>query len=429
MLIYPLSLYNHYVSFQYPPMKNFYTLIVALFLMNGAMAQWVPQNSGTTNILNSVFFTDAYTGYVLGYNNIDSVSGIIKTNDAGTTWSPFTTLIAKELHCIYFTDANTGYVVGDSGTILKTVDAGTTWNTLSSGVTERLNSVYFTNSNIGYVCGQGVILKTSNAGTTWTVSYVNSGIWLNSIYFPDESIGYAVGYNINSDEDLVLKTINSGTTWTASSIDTNSCGLFSVFFTNSDTGFAVGYGARIAKTIDAGTTWTITGECTPFSYSLSSVYFTDDSTGYAVGGDLWAGAIIQKTVDCGISWDWTFFENSIYQIGVFNSVFFTGIDTGYVVGWNGGILKTTNGGVVGINDHNQTINTLPIYPNPAKDNITIETHTKGSLFIHNISGQQLLQQDITETATTIDVSGLKSGVYFVRVTGERAVLVGKFIKQ
>ena len=43
--------------------------------------------------------------------------------------------------------------------------------------------------------------------------------------------------------------------------------------------------------------------------------------------------------------------------------------------------------------------------------------------------QQLLQQEITAPATTIDVSRFTSGVYVVKVVGEKGVQVGKFIKQ
>ncbi len=72
---------------------------------------------------------------------------------------------------------------------------------------------------------------------------------------------------------------------------------------------------------------------------------------------------------------------------------------------------------------------LNIYPNPAIDNITLETTSKGSLSIHNISGQLLIQHEITEQTTTVDVSGLKSGVYLVKVVGTNSTQVGKVIKQ
>jgi hypothetical protein len=49
--------------------------------------------------------------------------------------------------------------------------------------------------------------------------------------------------------------------------------------------------------------------------------------------------------------------------------------------------------------------------------------------IFNMEGQELLRQKITQPNTTIDVSGWKSGVYLVKVVGEKRVQVGKFVKQ
>jgi len=46
-------------------MKEFFIFLIALLLGSGAMAQWFPQNSGTTKNLNSVYFTDANTGYAV----------------------------------------------------------------------------------------------------------------------------------------------------------------------------------------------------------------------------------------------------------------------------------------------------------------------------------------------------------------------------
>jgi hypothetical protein len=99
-----------------------------------------------------------------------------------------------------------------------------------------------------------------------------------------------------------------------------------------------------------------------------------------------------------------------------------------VVGSFGAILKTKNGGV-GLTDLSSQSNTLNIYPNPASTQITISTPNKGNLSILNLNGQQLLQQEITEPTTTIDVRELKSGVYFMRVMGEKNVMMGKFVKQ
>jgi hypothetical protein len=47
----------------------------------------------------------------------------------------------------------------------------------------------------------------------------------------------------------------------------------------------------------------------------------------------------------------------------------------------------------------------------------------------NLNGQVILTRQITEPKTPLDISSLPSGVYFVRLTGESTVEVGKFIKQ
>jgi hypothetical protein len=102
-------------------------------------------------------------------------------------------------------------------------------------------------------------------------------------------------------------------------------------------------------------------------------------------------------------------------------------DKGYIVGCNGTILKTTNGGV-GINDQHQTMSLLCIYPNPAIAKITIITPTKGSIFILNLNGKQLIQERITELKTTMDINALPIRVYVIKLMDEDWVHIGKIVK-
>jgi hypothetical protein len=74
-----------------------------------------------------------------------------------------------------------------------------------------------------------------------------------------------------------------------------------------------------------------------------------------------------------------------------------------------------------------------IYPNPTSTSITISTPTTNCkntfITIIDITGKQLISRQITEQQTVVDVSGLPQGIYFVRVTDESKVQVGKFVKQ
>jgi hypothetical protein len=72
---------------------------------------------------------------------------------------------------------------------------------------------------------------------------------------------------------------------------------------------------------------------------------------------------------------------------------------------------------------------LTIYPIPASSFITIETDTEGHLSILNLNGQQLLQHEISEPMTIIDVSTLPPGVHFLKLINNKTVEVGKLIKE
>ena len=103
-------------------MKKLFLLMCLSLSSVFAFSQWTSQTSGTTEYLQSVYFTDADTGYTVGSNGT-----ILKTSNGGTNWTAQTSGTTNFLSSVYFTDPNTGYVVGSSGTILKTNNGGVTF--------------------------------------------------------------------------------------------------------------------------------------------------------------------------------------------------------------------------------------------------------------------------------------------------------------
>jgi photosystem II stability/assembly factor-like uncharacterized protein len=407
-------------------MKKCAFLLISMSVANISLAQWTSLNPlPQSHLLSSVYFTDANTGYAAG----DSGT-ILKTSNAGTSWAALSSGTTNNLFSIQFPNVNTGYAVGNLGTILKTNDGGTIWSALSGVNTYSHNSVSFINNDIGYAGGENFnIIKTINGGASWTdlgPFDIVSG-YLSSVYFTDINTGYRASGYVNMG--AIEKTTDGGTTWTTSVfIDIGE--LYSVYFTDADTGYAVGgdfwteRNSVILKTMNGGADWTIQNLAD--SHILRSVYFTDANTGYAVGD---SGTIL-RTSNGGT--DWTI-QNSGTSSNL-TSVFFTDANTGYAVGDSGVILKTTNGGgsTTGIANQTQIVNSLKIYPNPASDKITVEISSnpsKSELSILNINGQELITGQITESRTQLDISNLSEGVYFVRLTGEKTVQLGKFVKQ
>jgi hypothetical protein len=71
---------------------------------------------------------------------------------------------------------------------------------------------------------------------------------------------------------------------------------------------------------------------------------------------------------------------------------------------------------------------ISIFPNPAINNMTIESSQKSLIEILNIQGQLIKTLEANEDKTNIDVSTLPSGVYLIKVETEKGIEVRKFLK-
>lgn len=424
---------NRNIKIMEVKMKNFYFLFLALILMDGATAQWIPQYSGTTKNLNSVHFTDVNTGYAVG----DSGT-ILKTTDGGEQWNSQNSGTIKSLRSVSFTSSEAGCAVGESGTILKTNDGGLNWEIRPSGTSVNLFSVHFPCADTGYICGSydGDILKTSDGGLTWISVMPNlSGVCsFHSVFFTDANIGYVVGgFNFMTSLGVILKTINGGNDWTIWG------GIYpppyrAVFFVDENTGYVI-HGAGeagqpegyLAKTDNGGENWSLQDNW--YDFDPKSIFFLNADTGFVVCSCYMGGAIL-KTVNGGLNLSGWIIPTFSYSSAL-NSVYFTDAETGYVVGDGGTILKTTDGGgfPVGIENTSSDSKYIKIYPVPSSDKITFETPADGHLSVQNLNGHELLNQHISDPSSKIDITSLPNGVYFLKLTNKKTVQVGKFIKE
>ena len=175
--------------------------VFTLIFVQNNRAQWIPQNSGTTNSLTDVYFVDGGTGWVVGSFGI-----ILKTVDGGTTWYSQTSGVTNHLTSIYFLDDNNGWTVGQGGIILRTTHAGVSWTMVSIGGFVSLSSVFFFDDSTGWAVGTGgKILKTTN-GNYWSQQASGTTVDLRSVFFINENLGWAVG-----DGGKILVTANGGT--------------------------------------------------------------------------------------------------------------------------------------------------------------------------------------------------------------------------
>jgi hypothetical protein len=205
--------------------------------------------------------------------------------------------------------------------------------------------------------------------------------------------------------------------------------LFSVYFTDSNTGWAVGISGTILKTTDGGNNWILHIIIT--TRYLYSVYFTDLNTGWTVGD---YGTIL-KTADGGNNW---IFQLSASSYGL-SSTYFTDSNIGWAVGDYGTILKTTNGGVSFINDNTFAPTGFYLYqnyPNPFNPSTRIQYAVSSwqfvSVKVYDILGKEIetLVSEEKPAGTyevTWNAMNMPSGVYFYQIKAGSFIETKKMI--
>ncbi|MBS1494799.1 MAG: T9SS type A sorting domain-containing protein [Bacteroidetes bacterium] len=404
-------------------------------------------------------FNNTSTGFAMGTGG-----EIFYTSNSGSNWTCKSSQwgILPSLYYAKFFDENNGILLG-AGNIIKTSNAGVNWNLYKANC--NFYTGYFLNAQTGYSLAFDSLVKTTNGGVNWSLS--GNGVFpngLGSIYFFDESTGF-VGDGLGK----IFRTSNGGTNWSVQTLNTtteyNSVG--SIQFLDSQTGYLFNAHQQtcglcpptyttVFKTVNAGLNWSSVA-------SFSNVYFNrmkfiSASLAYAVAVDgvykytgTWTkilnlpkstmalDIVLPSTItvegfrstDSGLNWtpqDQQ--EEDVYDM------YFVNQNTGYIVGYAGAILKTTNGGET-ISDIRNVNSNVPEnyslsqnYPNPFNPSTRINYELRNSNFIllkiFDLLGKEvatLVNEKQNAGSYAVDfnstVFNLPSGIYFYTLnTGE-----------
>lgn len=353
------------------------------------------------------------------------------TNNISTLTTAFNNPFADNLQLKNITniscDNNTFWAVNYSGLLEQFIITGSTaipdgiidsiipgqslavCNNLDSG---SLNPTFYTslasNSSISYY----------NGGTNWiTLSQlspqlpINSGGNANYLYFQQNS---------SLPECIVRYNGNS----------------FSTVYTYDSLHFAV---ADIAVD-DNGNIWCFTGDSLTSAHQDSSLYIDVISPlGQLIErynfnfetNDAYGCFMLNNILYLGLGYANPVYPNTLLPISFSADSAFTGTPLSMLVDDWADLASCNTGSPLSIKCMTE-ITDSKFYPNPANDMITIETSAKDKdikIFVYNIQGQILKQQQIKQTKTNIDISGFAKGIYFVKLTDNDNTTVTKIIKE
>jgi photosystem II stability/assembly factor-like uncharacterized protein len=399
-------------------------------------------------------------------------------------WYQIPTGTTKQLNSISFPSSSVGYIGGNDSLLLKSIDGGQSWSELNyTGVTfnpgaDSILEVKFVSELIGYmtVGNYGGVYKTINGGLAW-VEIIPAGIlcFVEGLFFFDENNGFVGGAGCFQGETIDKMTggVMSTTTINTPSLDASDL-VVDIDFLNTGFGLAASHSGYILRTTNGGTTWDTIPTGLNSGVPLTSVAIVDDTLAYAGYNDLGSGFGILRTIDAGLTWTQdinsaTFYYPAFHSVHVAgNGNVYSGAQTSW--GTSGLIFESTgavlwnyydvdqpiygmasyNGSTVfGVGDSGYVVvNQIPsslsvfedqkeqealmVYPNPVKNNLTIQIPERivghvYSIGIFNLAGQEIYS--VQTNSSTIEVGDLTSGIYFVRLTSENNSWTAKIVKQ
>ena len=282
----------------------------------------------------------------------------LATADGGATWRAATvpgaeTLDFRDVHAV---DARTAYLLasgpGEKSRIYKTTDAGAHWTLQFTNPDPKgfFDAISFWHVRHGIllgdpVDGEFVILTTVDGGEHWLPKRTlpalpNEGAFAASgtclIVRGRHEASFATG---GPGGARVFHSQDGGRTWTVAQTpvrkDAPSAGIFSLAFSDSRHGIAVGGDYtkpaesehNIAVTSDGGRTWITPAGSHPNGYR-SAIAFVPDKRIWIVVGP--TGSDI--SYDDGKNW-------KLFDTGAFNAVSFVSSKFGWAVGPNGRLAE------------------------------------------------------------------------------------------
>ncbi|TPG59493.1 YCF48-related protein [Hymenobacter nivis] len=286
---------------------------------------------------NGVRFTSPTDAYAVGQGRQGT---IVRTTDAGRTWQGLSPLVGNVLDVVFPGHGLDGYALTTNG-LLKTGDGGDTWAVLPFGGSG--NQLACPDARTLLVAGNSAqVHRSDDGGRTWTVAQLKPtlgtpyGVQLLSLCMVDTQTGYVSG-DYNGLDQLFARTTDGGRTWQTLT-SASAVGLRHLHFVSASVGFAVRYG-ELYTTRDGGQNWQSVNA--PYFRSVADVYFVDAQVGYVIGEE----GYVQKTTDGGRTWAATPLNRSrSYGSGHPAHVQFRDREVGCVQDDNGSIFRTTDGG-------------------------------------------------------------------------------------
>jgi len=346
-------------------------------------------------------------------------------------------------------------MAGVSGHIRKTVNGGTNWTQLTNNINYVITALAFIDADHGYAVGYdynhvGRIYTTSNGGTSWSVSTISSDHYLFSVDYADANTVYIVGEN-----GTILRSVvgdsdpsNNGPICEGTALELSAPSVAGASFlwtgpndfTSTLQNPIVSPAATTALTGTYQLTTTV-NTCTTLNTTTTVVVHAIPSAPVAENnGPVAASTPLTLTASpiADATYTWTGpngFTSTEQDPTVSTSATLAMAGEYEVVatvnGCAGPAGSTTVIVSTSVGDE-ELMGSAPvrIYPNPASVGVTVDLGElqRAQLDFYNATGECVIQHTVYGGRSTVDISGLPSGIYMIRSTSVDGIFQQKLVK-
>lgn len=411
------------------------TLGHGVFYSSDNGMNWEPRSDGIPDSsINTIVIADSVI--YAGTNN----SGVFASYDYGLSWASSSAGIGG--YCIQ-TMANYQdniYAGTKSDGMYKSTDNGTTWIPIMDASSD-------TNILCVYTCGVNVF-----AGILGRGFYLSSDNGMNWASFNTGLINHNIKTITEDGTNIFVGTDGGGVWMRALSELPLAFSVKKVSVENSI--ICEGDSSTIKAAVVGGTPpysylWNngnqssamIVNPATTTTYVLTVTdYFSNTTTAQAT-------VVVNPRPDkpvLTLSGDTLISNASEGNVWLLNNQILYYVDTNKWVPFQSGyysvfvikdgcVSDTSDAIAVGFEDSDFTYN-VSIYPSPAKEKVMIEVKPlhKGEeaiLTIYDVLGEKLMEKQITESKTLLEIDKLNTGIYFFTLTNDKFNRVEKIIKE
>jgi len=388
--------------------KIFITLASLAILSLSVNAQWQPTTfpgSSCFAINGDTIYAEAEYGVFFSSNNGNSWFSV----NTGLPAYPMVNVLANKGDTIFAGTQNRGIYISSNGSA--------SWTQVNTGLTDsNVTAIAISKNNIFAGTKGGGVFMSSNNGQLWTPE--NTGLTnthVSALAIKGDSI-FAGTFGGN-----VFLSMNNGGLWSATGL-TDTVQTFAI---SGNKIFAGTLSKGIYMSSNGGSSWAAVNTGLTCSNVNAMVVNGNDiyaGTGcsYLYGGGVFMSSNngqLWTAINTGIIYNSLF----VYALAIEKDTLFAGTDS---IVWKRRLSDIT--GIIEIDNNKSNI---VVYPNPAKDKLTIESLQKSTIEILNIQGQTISQQQIQQGKTDIDISGLAKGVYILRLCSNDKTAVTRIVKE